>query len=111
MINKKFLLEGFENFTRTSLQYGHKFYETLQKFYQDEIRTDWQLQGAVFFLCLFCVLMILVNMKWNKYGSTILGMKLENNKSYDNVDYPSGLETVQEFPDEDPLTFVKKKTQ
>ena len=109
MINKKPVLESFENFTRTSLQYGHKFYETFQKFYQDEIKPDWQLQGAVFLFCLFFVLMILVTVQWNKYGSTILGMELENNR--DSVDHPSRLETVQEFPDEDPLTFVKKKTQ
>ena len=111
MINKKFVLESFENFTRTSLQYGHKVYETLQRFYQDEIKSDWQLQGSVFLLCLFCVIMILVAIQWKKYGSSILGMELSNKRPRDCVDHASGLETVQEFPDEDPLTFVKKKTQ
>lgn len=114
MITRKFVLEKFENLTRTSLQYGHKVVEIMQRFYHDEIKSDWQLQGSVFLLCLFSILMIMVTIQWRKYGVMILGVELSKDQSRDFVDHGGGtsnLETVQEFPDEDPLTFVKKKTQ
>uniref|UniRef100_A0A7M5XG25 Uncharacterized protein n=1 Tax=Clytia hemisphaerica TaxID=252671 RepID=A0A7M5XG25_9CNID len=109
MIDKKIVLEKFENFTRTSLQYGQQAFEILQKFYYEEIEKDWQLQGSVFLMFLFCIIMVLVKIQWNKYGLAILGMELSSQPSTDTVD-GRGLDTVHEYPDEDPLTFVKKKT-
>jgi len=110
MVDKKFVLELFDNFTKTCLRYSQRVGNALQTFYEDQIKSDWQLQGSFFLLILSLFILVLVKIQWNKYGPSIMGMELSSKASFDSVDH-SGVGSVQDYPDEDPLTFVKKKTQ
>ena len=114
MVDKRFVLELFNNFTESSLHYGQRIANVLHEFYEEQIKSDWQLQGSFVLLVLSLFVMVLVKIQWNKYGPSIMGMELSASKaSFDSVDHAGvgSLGSVQEYPDEDPLTFVKKKTQ
>ena len=109
-VDTKELRKIFDYLANKSIDLIHQSLRMGIAFYEKDIKTDWQLQGTCIFLLLFIFLMILVNLQWNKYGPAITGIELAKSySSFDHVD--SFADTVPEFPDEDPLTFTKKKNQ
>merc|ERR1711936_951885 len=73
--------------------------------YETHVEPDWQLQGSCVLFVVFLVLCLCVKMQWNLYGATIMG------GGVDGIDLTSNVNTTFDtFPDEDPLTFTKKKT-
>lgn len=109
-MDKKSLVKLFEEFTNKSALYCQEATKKLLIFYEQDFKKDWQLQGAAILLIIFVVLMMLVKLEWNSYGPAIMGMEITKTPSYDHVD-GSSFDQPPEFPDEDPLTFTKKKNQ
>lgn len=87
---------------------------------REKIKEDWQLQASVVGFGILVFLLILINIEWRKHGSNLMNLDLDNHLQQDHVvsservlkmdsfnqyDY----EKIQQFPDEDPLTFVKKR--
>ena len=86
----------------------------------ETIKEDWQLQASVIGFGVLIFLLILINFEWSKHGSNLMNLDLDNHLQQDHIvsservlkmdsfnqyDY----EKIQQFPDEDPLTFVKKR--
>ena len=71
--------------------------------YDTYIKHDWQLQGSCVLVVVFIVLCVLVNLQWNTYGNSIMGVDGSGLSSHEHVNT-----TFETFPDEDPLTFTKK---
>lgn len=110
MIDKRSLVKLFEEFTNKSALYCQEATRVLLTFYEQDFKKDWQIQGTVILLITFLVLMMFVKLEWNRYGPSIMGMELAKTPSYDQID-TSDFYVSPEFPDEDPLTFTKKKNQ
>ena len=86
------------------------------------VQSDWQLQASAIGLCVLIVLIILIQVEWTKHEphltnlhqrhtdilnhSTVSNERLAKLDSFTKYDY----EKIQQYPDEDPLTFVKKST-
>ena len=84
------------------------------------ISSDWQLQASAIGLAVFAVLVLLINCEWNKHKANLMNLDLDREilqartpssdkllkvDSFNKYDY----DRIQ-FPDEDPLTFVKKRS-
>ena len=86
------------------------------------IENDWQLQASVFGFVVLAVLVILIKIEWSKHEPHLTNLhrrhadirqfhavsneRLMKLDSFNKYDY----ERIQQYPDEDPLTFVKKQT-
>ncbi len=85
------------------------------------IDQDWQLQGCIFGAFVLGILLILINIEWGRHGCNLMNLEVDRKRlqkslstsSKEDVLYresfSSNVNTVQSFPDEDPLTFVKKR--
>ena len=87
---------------------------------EDQVQSDRQLQASIVGLCILIVLIILIKREWAKHEphltnlhqrhseilqhSTGLNERSASLDSFTKHDY----EKIQQYADEDPLTFVKK---
>lgn len=85
------------------------------------VRNDWQLQASIVGMCILAVLILTIQIEWRKHepsltnlhrrdedkcpSGTVSDIKLMKLDSFNKYDY----EKIQQYPDEDPLTFVKKR--
>ena len=86
------------------------------------VESDWQLQASIVGLCILIVLIVFIKIEWAKHEphltnlhqkhkgilhtSTVSSERLAKLDSFTKYDY----EKIQQYPDEDPLTFVKKSS-
>lgn len=84
------------------------------------IQNDWQLQASIVGMCVLTVLIVLIKAEWAKHEPNLANLHRRGTSSqqyravsdlqfmkydsFDKYDY----ERIQQYPDEDPLTFVKK---
>ena len=99
-----------QNFTKV-LNYTAYIFKHIQiellDFYRKDIQIDWQLQGCMILSCLLFILIIFVKIEWNAYGSAIMRLELGKAPPLHHDDNIDG--SFEFYPDEDPLTFLKKK--
>ena len=75
-------------------------------FYDASIQPDWQLQGCCILCVLLAILITAIKLEWEWYGSTITNPNSVDTTTNNYADEHDG--ELEVFPDEDPLTFLKK---
>ena len=84
--------------------------------------SDWQLQASIVGFFILIVLIVLIKREWAKHephltnlhqkhkgilhNSSVSNERLAKLDSFTKYDY----DRIQQYPDEDPLTFVKKRS-
>ncbi len=89
--------------------------------FQAAVEQDWQLQCCLIGATILVLLLVLINIEWRRHGSNLMNLDLDRNRIRSDLSaskervlqrqsfHESNENKLQTFPDEDPLTFVKKK--
>lgn len=93
----------------------------LVEFVKLAVNNDWQVQGCVIGIFILCILLVLINIEWKIYGSSLVDLDMDRDRIQQDLSTSNSnlsprelfngadLNKVHQFPDEDPLTFVKKR--
>ena len=90
-------------------QLGETFWPSLGHV-KEVIKEDWQLQGCIIAFIVLIILIVLINIEWKRHGSSIMNLETSNDKPSSVSSRNNSFSNLPQFPDEDPLTFIKKKS-